>query len=258
MKKQEVIYYKDELNDEFSKAKITPRLVDENYKYIHKNPFWNICSFIMQNILLVPIRYLYPKLKFRQKFIGKEKLKDYKKKGYFIYANHTQAIADTILPSNLSFPKRNFYIVNPENISMKFLGNSVQMMGAIPISATKSGMKNFRKAVEKRIRKGYSISIYPEAHIWPYYTKIRPFRTVSFKYPIELNVPTFSITNTYQSYGRKNNKVQIITYVDGPFYANNELQSIKDKKLDLRNKVYNTMVERSKKSNIEYIKYIKE
>ena len=35
MKEQKIIYYKDELNDEFSGAEITPRKIDENYKYKH-------------------------------------------------------------------------------------------------------------------------------------------------------------------------------------------------------------------------------
>ena len=33
MKEQKIIYYKDELNDEFSGPKITPIKIDENYKY---------------------------------------------------------------------------------------------------------------------------------------------------------------------------------------------------------------------------------
>ena len=33
MNSKKVIYYKDELNDEFSGAKITPRVIDEKYKY---------------------------------------------------------------------------------------------------------------------------------------------------------------------------------------------------------------------------------
>ena len=39
--KEKIIYYEDELNDEFSTAKIEPRKIDENYKYIHKNVIWN-------------------------------------------------------------------------------------------------------------------------------------------------------------------------------------------------------------------------
>ena len=31
------IYYQDELNDEFSEAKIEPRKIDGSYKYEHKS-----------------------------------------------------------------------------------------------------------------------------------------------------------------------------------------------------------------------------
>lgn len=256
MKNKKIIYYEDELNDEFSTAKIEPRKIDENYKYIHKNVIWNICSFLVQNVLSLPIKYLYAKIKFKTKCIGKEKIKPYKKQGYFIYGNHTQAFADTFLISNSIFPKRNYLIVNPENVSMKFLGNFVQMLGAIPIPSNKKAMKNFLNTIEYRIKKGYAITIFPEAHIWPYYTKIRPFKSVSFKYPVKLGTPAFCMTNTYQKYGKNGDKVKIVSYIDGPFFPDEGL-NIKEQQENLRNKVYEKMVERSKNSNIEVIEYIK-
>ena len=215
-----IIYYEDELNDEFSKSSIEPRIIDENYKYVHKNPLWNLCSFVLQNILSVPIKILYAKIKFRIKYIGKEKIKPYKNEGYFIYGNHTQPFADTFIPSIPMYPKRNFLIVNPVNISLKGTGTLVEMLGAMPIPSNKSAMKNFLEAIKQKINKGYAITIYPEAHIWPYYTKIRPFKDVSFKYPVQLEKPAFCITNTYQSYGRNNKKIKIVSYIDGPFYPN--------------------------------------
>lgn len=254
MNNKKIIYYEDELNDEFSSAKIKPKIIDENYKYIHNNIIWNICSFLMQNVISLPIKFLYSKIKFRTKVIGKEKLKNYKKQGYFIYGNHTQAFADTFLISNIVFPKRNFLIVNPENVSMKCLGNIVQMLGAIPIPSNKKAMKNFLEAIKSKIQKGYSITIFPEAHIWPYYTKIRPFKSVSFKYPIKFNTPTFCATNTYQSYGKKKDKIRIVTYIDGPFFSDENLND-KEKQENLRNKIYDVMVKRSKNSNINYIEY---
>lgn len=255
MEKQKIIYYKDKLNDEFSKVKIKPITIDENYKYIHKNPLWNICSIMLQNVLSIPIKVLYAKIKFKIKFIGKEKLKSYKKEGYFLYANHTQTFADTFIPSLAIYPKRNFLIVNPENISIKPFGKIIEMLGAIPVPGNKTAMKNFLEIIEKRINKKSTITIYPEAHIWPYYTKIRPFKAVSFKYPIELEKPVFCITNTYQSYGKKNNKIKMVSYIDGPFFPNKELEKNKQKQ-ELRDRVYKQMVERSKNSNIEKIKYI--
>lgn len=251
-----IIYYEDELNDEFSKSSIEPRIIDENYKYVHKNPLWNLCSFVLQNILSVPIKILYAKIKFRIKYIGKEKIKPYRNEGYFIYGNHTQPFADTFIPSIPMYPKRNFLIVNPVNISLKGTGTLVEMLGAMPIPSNKSAMKNFLEAIKQKMNKGYAITIYPEAHIWPYYTKIRPFKDVSFKYPIQLEKPAFCITNTYQSYGKNNKKIKIVSYIDGPFYPNKGL-TLKEQQKELRNKIYNCMDERSKNSNIEHIKYIK-
>ena len=127
------------------------------------------------------------------------------------------------------------------------------MLGAIPILSNIKAMKNFLNTIEKRIKKGYSITIFPEAHIWPYYTHIRPFKSVSFKYPVEFNAPVFCMTNTYQKRGK--NKIKIVSYIDGPFFADKSLNK-KEQKEKLRNQVYECMVERSKNSDIEKIKYI--
>lgn len=173
-----------------------------------------------------------------------------------MYANHTQAFEDTFIPSLANYPKRNFLIVNPENISLKGTGWIVEMLGAIPVPSTVEATKWFLKEIEKRINQNHSITIYPEAHIWPFYIGIRNFKSVSFKYPVKLDKPVYSITNTYQKYGRKNDKIQIVSYIDGPFYPDKSLK-IKEATEKLRNEVYDQMKERSKNSNIEYIKYEK-
>lgn len=257
MQTKKVIYFEDELHDEFSTAKITPKVIDENYQYLHQNLLWNVSSFLLQNVFSMPVKRLYAKIKFHIQYIGIEKLKPYKKQGYFIYVNHTQEFADTFIPSIGIFPKRNFFIVNPENISMKGLGTLVELLGAIPVPGNKTAMKHFLEAIEMRLRKKSSITIYPEAHIWPYYTKIRNFSEVSFQYPMKYNVPAFCMTNTYQARGRKKNKIKMVTYIDGPFFVDAKLPK-KEAQKKLRNQIYDCMVERSKKSNIEYIKYVKQ
>ena len=252
---QKVLYYSDELNDELAPATIQSRVIDEKFKY-KKGLIWNACSLFIQNVLSMPIKWGYLRIKFRHKFIGKEKLKECKKQGYFMYANHTQPFADTFIPSVADYPKRNFLIVNPVNISLRGTGTLVEMLGAIPIPSDIKAMKNFLATIEEKIKNKNSITIYPEAHIWPYYTKIRPFKAVSFKYPVKLNAPAYCITNTYQSYGRHNNKIQLVSYVDGPFYPNEELP-LKERQQDLRDRVYEKMVERSRNNNVEHIKYVK-
>lgn len=254
-----VIYFNDELNDEFSKAKIIPRKIDGRFKY-NKSAFWEFWSFLIQNVLSMPIKILYLKIKFNHKYIGTEKFKKYRKEGFFIYSNHTQAFSDTFTPSVAVYPKRNFLIVNPANISLKGTGWLVELLGAIPIPEGIEAYKNFLNRIKNRIDKGYSISIYPEAHIWPYYTKIRPFKDVSFKYPVQLNTPVFCITNTYQEEKKLKNKLKkkitMVSYIDGPFFPDNSLNK-KEAQEKLRDEVYKKMCERSKNNNVEKIIYKK-
>lgn len=255
-----VVYYTDELNEEFSEAKITPRVIDKDFRYFHGR-LWNLCSLAVQNILSMPIKFFYQKLKFHLKYVGKEKLREFKNEGYFIYGNHTQPFADTFIPSLANFPHRNFFIVNPENVSMPGLGVLVEMLGAIPIPCDTGGMKNFVKSVEDKIRRRYSVTIYPEAHIWPYYTGIRNFKAVSFQYPVKLNCPVFCLTNTYHERkdrrGRpKGGKVNIVTYIDGPFFPREDLKP-RERRQELRDRVYQCMTERSRESDCEVIAYRK-
>lgn len=255
MDKRKVIYYSDELNDEFSLAQITPKKIDGTYKYIHTSVFKRFTRFFWYRLVATPIAFLYTKVVFHQKTVGKRVLKGYKKQGYFLYGNHTQDIGDALIPSTLNFPKSNYVIVHPNNVSMPFLGRVTPSLGALPLPDDTAAYRNFAKAVEIRVSQGNAVVIYPEAHIWPYYTKIRPFTDVSFSYPVKHNAPVFCFTNTYQKHWL-GKRPRIVTYIDGPFFANEDLP-MRARKTDLRDRVYRCMCERAKNSTVEQIKYIK-
>ena len=213
--KRKVIYYENELEDEFSTAVITPKKIDGSWKYCHDSLFKKFTHFFWYRIVATPLAFLYTKIKFHHKTIGKEKLKPYKKVGYFLYGNHTHDIGDPLIPNMLIFPKTAY--------------------------------------MDRRIAEGHAVGIYPEAHIWPYYTKIRPFKDDSFHYPVRLGAPVFCFTNTYQK-RKRGKKPKIVTYVDGPFFADESVPA-RERKTELRNRVYDCMVERSKNSNLILIEY---
>ena len=249
--KQKIIYYTDEHEDEFSSAKITPKKIDGEYKYI-RNRF--LCGFLY-NVIARPLAYVYVKLKYAQKTVGREKLKPYKNRGVFIYGNHTQADADPLIPNVFSCPKKVYFIAHPNNVSMKFFGIFMPYLGALPLPDGVAAYRNFSAAVSQRIKEGAAVTVYPEAHIWPYYTGVRDFPDTSFGYPCKENTPVFCFTNTYKK--RKIFKrPRVVTYIDGPFFPDNEL-NLRRRAKKLRDEVYNVMCERAKLSDCEYIRYIK-
>ena len=253
MEKRKVIYYRDLLHDEFSTAVIRAKKIDDSYVYDHKGPLWAIHRFFWYRAVATPLAYLYVKLSLRQKTVGREKWKPYGKTGFYIYGNHTQQVGDPLTPNVFLFPKNVSFIVHPNNVSMPVLGRINPVLGAVPLPDTMGAYRRFLACVRDRIRRGHAVVIYPEAHIWPYYTKIRPFPDDSFTYPAKGNTPVFSFVNTYQR--GKGRRVRMITYIDGPFLPDASL-SLAARKKDLRDRVYKAMCERAKLSDVEVIQYL--
>ena len=77
---REIIYYRDELNDEFSTAQIEAKKIDGSWKYIRNRAL----SFFWYRIVATPIAFFYTKIKYRHRIVGREKLKDFKKQGRYL------------------------------------------------------------------------------------------------------------------------------------------------------------------------------
>ena len=236
-------------------AQITPRRIDGSYRYCSDSVFKRFTHFFWYRIVATPIAWFYTRLVFHHRMIGREKLKQFRHSAYVMYGNHTQDIADAFIPTMLNFPKDDYVIVHPNNVSMPFLGKVTPSMGALPLPDDMAAYRNFLRAVEHRIAQHHAIVIYPEAHIWPYYTKIRPFTDKSFHYPVKFDVPVFCFTNTYRK-RRNSKKPDIVTYIDGPFYPDKSLP-VSRQKGSLRDQVYSCMCRRAENSNVEVIQYIK-
>ena len=242
-------FYTDEVNDEFSGVSKRKIVVDDSFKFVHKNPLYIICEFIVHRIIVSPLAFFAKVFIYRQKTVGKKKLKGFKGK-YIIYANHTQIPGDGLLPPTFLFPRKPYFVVSPDNIATRGFKNIMQMLGAIPTPTTLSALRIFEDSLKCRLSHGHPIVVYPEAHIWPYYTKIRNFKSTSFKYTIKFDVPAFCFVNTYQkTFLRK--KPKIVTYIEGPFYPDKNLSGKACEK-ELRDRIYNKMVELSLNNTVEY------
>jgi 1-acyl-sn-glycerol-3-phosphate acyltransferase len=258
--REKIIYYEDELTDEFSKAAITAKKIDGSYRYI-RTGFGERCKHIVSyRVAAEPLAWLYLKIRFHHTIVNRNVLKTAKDTGYYLYGNHTNAGVDALIPSMLVFPKAASVIVHPNNVSMPVMGRITPYLGALPLPDDKEAMKHFSAALKAVIRRKNPVVIYPEAHIWPYYTDIRNFPDASFHYPVSDGVPVFCFTNTYQR-KRFGFGVKIVTYVDGPFYpkepADGTKATAKDRRKSLRDQVYHAMKSRAVCSTVKKIQYIK-
>ncbi|HKM34460.1 MAG TPA: 1-acyl-sn-glycerol-3-phosphate acyltransferase [Lachnospiraceae bacterium] len=253
--KVKTIYYTNELTDEFSTAQITPKYIDGKYEYLHNTPTGKIGHFFWYRMLVRPFGQAYMKLKFGHRIVNRHLWKERKGQGVFLFGNHTNAIPDAFIPSAIGFPTDAYVIVHPNNVSMPVLGKITPFLGALPLPDDMAAAKNFMKAVKQVIVDGKYVVIYPEAHIWPYYTHIRPFTDASFGYPISCKADIYCFTNTYQK-RRFCKTPRMVTYLDGPYTAPPDIP-LKEQKKILRDQVYETMRNRSKNNNVEIIQYCK-
>ncbi|MBQ3671719.1 MAG: hypothetical protein II921_09655 [Treponema sp.] len=255
MKRVREIFYTDELNDEFSSAVIKARKIDGSYEYGDDSLWWNVRHVAVYRFFALPIAWLYLKIVWRHKIVNKAVMRPYARRAMFLYGNHTSASFDPLVPAFVGFPRAVSVIVHPANVSIPVIGRLLPFAGALPLPDTFRAAKNFFSALALRVGKNAPIAIYPEAHIWPYCTKIRNFPDASFSYPVRFGTPVFSFTSTYKK-SRFFRRPKIVTYVDGPFFADGTLGE-KEARKKLRDDVHGAMTARSALNTAEIVRYTK-
>ena len=133
------------------------------------------------------------------------------------------------------------------------IGRILPYLGALPIPDTLGGMRGFTEAVKTRADEGCNVVIYPEAHVWEYYTGIRPMPESAFTFPLRCAKPSYAMTVTYKK-RRIGKKPAAVVHLDGPFYPDESLPP-RRRAAALRDTVYAAMLERSRESDTEYIRY---
>lgn len=254
---QKIVYYSDEVHEDFANNGINTKKVDENYKYITKNPFSRFFGKLMW-IVFLPVAWLVGFILYHPKFVGKKNvLRKVKKKGYFIYCNHVLPVDPLVPPTMLNPTKYCVIAASADTFSInKALSWIIKSFGGFPVPNSPKMYYNYVDFIKYQIGKKHRVLMYPEAHIWPYCNWIRRYTSTSFKYPVMLNAPIITMTTCFVC-KKPGKKPKQVIYVDGPFYPNMDLK-FEDAVEDLRNQAFEQMNARAKKySTYEYVKYVK-
>ena len=261
-KSERVFYYENETDDPIKtkeqerKEKVT---LPARYEFIPRHWWVRLYSSVLFRIFWIFGQW-YERRYWQAKFYGREKLKKARGAGYVMYANHTNPFHDVFGPA-LAADRRIFTIISPVNLKLPGIGKFLPMIGGIPLGTNDKEKKEMNEAVDKRlVRQKKCLVIYPEAHVWPYATKIRKFPASgkSMKYAVRNDLPVYTMTTTYhkRSKRKKGDLPRMEVYVDGPFYASKD-GTDEERQEELAKKVYDSMVKYSKKNTYEYFKYIK-
>lgn len=251
MKKKEVRYFTD-FTDDFEESARQDFVLPEDYRWVRKSLPARFLSAVIYGLALF-LSWFYCRLSLHLKVRGRKKLKS-ASGGVFIFANHTQPVGDVFIPAHAVFPRRIYVVVSAANYGIPVIGKILPYLGALPVADSLSGIKKLNDAVKTRISEGRPVVIYPEAHVWKYYTGIRPFPDSSFRFPVKEGVPSFAMTVTYRK-SKVLSKPVTEVFLDGPFSG--EGDGIREKTADLCGKVRDAMIERSKNSDFEYVEYRK-
>ena len=247
MKEQKTRYYAS-YADDFVETKAQDGKVPEDYPWV---PGWFLSGLVYG--LAALFAQVYLRLGLHVRYKNRKALRQGRKTGAFLYCNHTQPLGDVFLPALPCLPGRIYTVVSPANLGIPVIGKILPWLGALPIPDTVRGMKRFLEAMERRLEEKRYIAIFPEAHVWEYYTGIRPFGEAAFKYPVRFGKPVYCMTTTYQA-RRWGRKPKATVYIDGPFYPTEGL-SVREQALRLRDRVYACMLDRSRNSSYDYIRY---
>lgn len=257
MKDKKVVYYSDPLNDDFADTDIKTQHIPVDFCYVHKSVVWKILSFIVYYIVALPLVWLMAKLILGLKFKNRKVMRTLRGQGFFLYGNHTQPL-DAYIPPLAAFPKRSYTLANPDAVSIPGIKNLVMMLGALPVPSQRSGFRPFIDALNTRQAQKSCIAIYPEAHIWPYYTGVRPFRDSSFRYPIMMNAPAVAMVTTYR---KRTGLFRFVkrpgmTVTFSPVLWPDKTLTAKQAQADLRDRAFNFMDRTSRTTpQVEYIHY---
>lgn len=259
--KDRIKYYKDEKNDDFANTKTSLSVnVDSNYKYLPNNIFFKIFSFFVYYFIALPVFTLARIFFARFRVKGRLKLLKLYNKGFFIYANHTSS-KDAWMAQSAIVPFRRVYVIaNKDAIQIPIVNVLVKALGGLPVADTMGGLKNLKRAVNKIIDNKKVMLVFPEAHIWPYYTKVRPFPITSFKFPASTNAPVVPVAVCYKRklFFGDLRKPKSVVYIGDPIYPKSELRP-RENAIYLRDKVYSYIVDTTTKySTYAYYQYIKQ
>ena len=171
--------------------------IDEKYQYIKEGKVFSFFSNFLYYGIAFPVLKILNKIIYDLKIEGKENIKNLKT-GAISVSNHVLILDCTMI--GLAFGLKKIYFTTREgSFKIPFVRKLIKLLRAIPIPNKMSNKESFVKQLDEALQKGKIIHFYPEKALWPYYEKIRNFKSGAFDFAIRNNVPVIPIVITFRN-----------------------------------------------------------
>ena len=139
-------------------------------------------------ILAIPLLFIINRAFLGLKIKGIKNLKSLRRRGAITVANHVHNM-DATFVSIGTFPRNMNFSSLKSNFEIPVVRWIVRILGGFPIPENTAGMMKFTKDIGKALKKGRLIHFYPEAALWPYHKKLRPFKNGAFRFAVQFDAP---------------------------------------------------------------------
>lgn len=214
---------------------------------LHHSIIYKILSSLLY-LIAYPILFIITKLWLGLKIEGRENLSKLGDE-YITVANHINMIDCAMIVLSI-FPRIPYFLTLKSNLEIPFIKYLVMLFRGIPIPRRIKEKEKMVNTIDKLLKNGEVVGIYPEGHLIPYGDSIRTFKNGAFAFSVKNQVPILPIVFTYREVNdirRFIRKKPFITLtILKPEYPNKEIS--KDSIIELRDRVYKKMnSERRKK-----------
>ncbi len=205
----------------------TKKEVNASYNFRIKNPVGKFFAFLWWSLVALFVPFIV--LVFHGTRIkGKRNLRNLKKSGAVVISNHVLYL-DCMITAQCVYPKKLYFHVLENSMTIPVLSKLMKGLGAIPIPKKQSAKKVFMEETNKILKEKRFICVYPEAALWPYYEKIRPFKSGAFHFAVKNNVPIIPICINFRRrkgiFKKLKIRAKLVTvHIGKPIYAKEGLE----------------------------------
>ena len=133
MSMRKTFIVRDPMNDDFAGTDIRPRPLPADYVWRTNNRLRRLLDSSLHHVIATPLAFLYQKLVWHERLVGRRRIRPYLRQGVYLYGNHTRAAGDAFTPSLVAFPRRPFVLVHPDAVAVPGLRQVVRALGGIPV-----------------------------------------------------------------------------------------------------------------------------